>query len=153
MTRLMCAVALTACLLAPLAQALDVGDPVPELAISKVIKGDDVKGTYKDRGQITVVEFWATWCGPCRQSIPHLTELQKKYADKNVRIIGITDEAEAQVKGFVPREEWLPFSDPELQTLAAVRRWLGAARFDAVRRSRPVLVWLCEERLSSHPSL
>jgi len=39
---------------------------------------------------------------------------------------------EEKVKGFVPREEWLPFSDPELQTLAAVRRWLGAARFDAV---------------------
>ena len=38
----------------------------------------------------------------------------------------------AQVKGFVPREEWLPFCEPELQVLATVRRWLGAARFDAV---------------------
>lgn len=40
--------------------------------------------------------------------------------------------AEEKVKGFVPREEWLPFSEPELQVLATVRRWLGAARFDAV---------------------
>ncbi|EOD23614.1 hypothetical protein EMIHUDRAFT_116350 [Emiliania huxleyi CCMP1516] len=38
----------------------------------------------------------------------------------------------SEVKGFVPREEWLPFSEPELQVLATVRRWLGAARFDAV---------------------
>ena len=59
----------------------------------------------------------------------------------------------AQVKGFVPREEWLPFSDPELQVLATVRRWLGAARFDAVPLSRPVLVLLCEKSASSHPSL
>ena len=41
----------------------------------------------------------------------------------------------AQVKGFVPREEWLPFSDPELQTLAAVRRWLGAS---SLRRGAPL---------------
>lgn len=101
MTKLMCALALTAGLLAPAALALEVGDPAPELALSKVIKGDEIKGTFKDSGKITVVEFWATWCGPCRQSIPHLTELQKKYADKNVRIVGITDEAEAQVKSFV----------------------------------------------------
>jgi len=39
---------------------------------------------------IYVVEFWATWCGPCKVSIPHLTEMQHKYAGKNVVIIGVT---------------------------------------------------------------
>ena len=38
---------------------------------------------------IMVVEFWATWCGPCRTSIPHLIELQKKF--KDVMFVGISD--------------------------------------------------------------
>ena len=57
----------------------------------------------------------------------------------------------AQVKGFVPREEWLPFSEPELQVLATVRRWLGAARFDAVPLSTRLA--LSEERLFTPLSL
>ncbi len=36
-----------------------------------------------------MVEFWATWCGPCRATIPHLTELAHKYKDKGVRFIGV----------------------------------------------------------------
>lgn len=96
--------ALLGVLIAPLAGALAVGEAAPELAIAKVIKGGEVRASLKDSGTIHVVEFWATWCGPCRQSIPHLTELQKKYKDKNVRIIGISDEAEAQVAGFVEKQ-------------------------------------------------
>lgn len=77
-------------------QAAELGDKAPELEISKWIKGEPVKvtgdGTY-------VVEFWATWCGPCKVSIPHLTEMQKKY--KDVAFIGISDEKEPLVSKFV----------------------------------------------------
>ncbi len=51
-------------------------------------------------GKVYVVEFWATWCPPCRKSIPHLTELAKKYADRVV-FIGVSDEDVATVKPFV----------------------------------------------------
>lgn len=63
---------------------LRVGDPAPALATGEWLKGEPVKGFEK--GTIYIVEFWATWCPPCRASIPHLTELQKKY--KDVVIIG-----------------------------------------------------------------
>ncbi|HPC96876.1 MAG TPA: TlpA disulfide reductase family protein [Sedimentisphaerales bacterium] len=51
-------------------------------------------------GKVYVVEFWATWCPPCRKSIPHLTELAKKYADRVV-FVGVSNEDVATVKPFV----------------------------------------------------
>lgn len=65
---------------------LEVGDAAPALKVEKWVKGEPVKGFEK--GKVYVVEFWATWCGPCLTSIPHLTELQHKYKD-NVVIIGV----------------------------------------------------------------
>ncbi len=51
-------------------------------------------------GKVYVVEFWATWCPPCRESIPHLTKLAKKYAD-NVVFVGVSNEEVSAVKPFV----------------------------------------------------
>jgi len=51
-----------------------------------------------------VVEFWATWCPPCRVSIPHLTELQHKYKDRNLVIVGISTEKVDKVKPFVEQK-------------------------------------------------
>jgi thiol-disulfide isomerase/thioredoxin len=81
------AVALAA--LAPVASAdeLSVGDKAPPLSVDKWVKGEPVEGF--EPGKTYVVEFWATWCGPCRVSIPHLTELQKKYKDK-ASFIGVS---------------------------------------------------------------
>jgi peroxiredoxin len=42
------------------------------------------------RGGIVVVDFWATWCPPCLMSIPELVEVQEKYRDKGVTILGIS---------------------------------------------------------------
>ena len=53
---------------------------------------------------IAVVEFWATWCPPCRTSIPHLTELQKKFKDKGVVFIGISNEEPGVVAPFVQKQ-------------------------------------------------
>jgi thiol-disulfide isomerase/thioredoxin len=71
---------LTIASLAPArAETLTVGSPAPQLKVAKWVKGKPL--TIK-KGAITVVEFWATWCGPCKESIPHLTELAKKYQGK-----------------------------------------------------------------------
>lgn len=74
---------------------LGAGDKAPALSIAKWLKGSPVESF--EAGKVYVVEFWATWCGPCRVSIPHLTELQKKYAAKNVTIIGVSAEDEEKV--------------------------------------------------------
>jgi len=65
---------------------LHVGDNAPPLVIAKWIKGAPV--AKLNDGKVRVVEFWATWCGPCKVSIPHLTELAKKYKG-NATFIGV----------------------------------------------------------------
>jgi len=63
------------------------GLPAPEFKVESWVKGTPV--AKLEAGKIYVVEFWATWCGPCRAIIPHLTELQEKYKDK-VTFIGVS---------------------------------------------------------------
>ncbi len=55
---------------------LGVGDPAPALQYDAWVKGDKVTGIEK--GKVHVIEFWATWCGPCIAVMPHLSEIQKK---------------------------------------------------------------------------
>jgi thiol-disulfide isomerase/thioredoxin len=81
--------------------AAELGMDAPPLNLAKFVKGGAVDLAKGKGSQVYVVEFWATWCGPCRTSIPHLTELQKKYKDQGVTIIGVSDETAAEVEPFV----------------------------------------------------
>ena len=72
---------------AAMGQDLKVGDKAPKLEISEWVKGEPIKGFEK--GRVYVVEFWATWCGPCIAGMPHVSEIQEEYADKGVKIIGV----------------------------------------------------------------
>ena len=83
--------------------AAKLGDPAPALTLAKTIKGESIDLAAGKGKQTYVVEFWATWCGPCKTSIPHLTDLQKKFKDQSVTFIGISDETEDKVKPFVDK--------------------------------------------------
>jgi len=83
------------------ATSAKLGDPAPPLASLEWVKNGPVE---MKPGTVYVVEFWATWCPPCRVSIPHLTELQHKYKDRNLVIVGISTEKVDKVRPFVEQK-------------------------------------------------
>jgi len=85
------------------AKTLTIGDKAPITEISHWLKGKEV--AEYEAGNVYVMEFWATWCGPCRASIPHISELQEQYADYDVTFIGVSDEKLQTVVKFLSKAD------------------------------------------------
>ena len=76
------------------------GKPAPELALSDV-NGKSITLSAL-RGKTVLLEFWTTWCGPCRADGPSLDKLYKKFGDKSLSIIGLSvDEDHETVQKFL----------------------------------------------------
>jgi thiol-disulfide isomerase/thioredoxin len=91
------------------------------------VQGDQVK--QLEPGKAYLVEFWATWCGPCRESIPHVDELHKKYKNKGLIVIG-TDVGEDQqrVKEFIEKmADKMTYRVALDETNAMVTAWFAGA--------------------------
>jgi peroxiredoxin len=83
--------------------AVELRKPAPEWQLNdvagKVVKLSDFKG------KVIILDFWATWCPPCRQEIPGFVALQKKYADKGFTMVGVSLDRQGPsvVKPFMQR--------------------------------------------------
>ena len=120
-----------------LGDVLVPGMPAPAFTADASIKGTEVKALAS--GKVHVVEFWATWCGPCIGSMPHLTQLQKSNPD--VMVIGVAgfergnDVAakEQNVRDFIAakpeRADYTIVFDGD-GTMA--REWMQAARRNSI---------------------
>ena len=89
------------------ADDLAIGSKAPSLDIEFWLSdrdGELPETSEFEPGKVYVVEFWATWCGPCIASMPHLAEMQEEYYDKGVQIISISDEKLKKVEKFLKRK-------------------------------------------------
>lgn len=76
------------------------GIPAPDFFL-RDLKGRSVSLTSL-RGKVLVINFWATWCPPCRDEIPYLNILHDQYKNRGVRVLGIsTDPSDARVEDFI----------------------------------------------------
>ena len=86
------------------------GDKVPNFSWKD--KSGKVVDYDSYRGKVTLINFWATWCGPCRNEIPDLIALSRDLAGRNVRVIGISEDRGSNViedvKSFV-KENGIPY--------------------------------------------
>lgn len=86
-TKLLTRCALAALVIAGVAVASDAGGPAPAFTLTALAGGQSSLDQYK--GQVVMLNFWATWCGPCRMEIPEFEQLQKTYAGR-LQVIGIS---------------------------------------------------------------
>ena len=80
---------------------LQPGTPAPELTADQWLNADGAVSLADLREKVVVVEFWATWCLPCWQSIPHLNKLHDRWKGEGVVVIALTDEPAEHVRKFV----------------------------------------------------
>ncbi len=118
-----------------LPKLLGPGDPAPSIAELVSVSGEKLERF--EPGTIYVIDFWATWCGPCIKAMPHMSELAKKYKDKSVKVHGISiwetemraDKALVdRVRDFVQTSETIAYSisyGGDNGDLA--RRWMNGA--------------------------
>jgi thiol-disulfide isomerase/thioredoxin len=76
-----------------------IGQQAPNVRLSPLTPGSDIElADYK--GKVVILDFWATWCGPCRELMPTLVDLKKKYGEKGLVVVGVTSENAAPVRAF-----------------------------------------------------
>lgn len=84
------------------AKALDAGARMPEIGLK------DLRGNTVDRaalaGKVVIVDFWASWCGPCKEEMPVLSRLYQKHAARGLVVVGVSvDEEAANVHAFLAK--------------------------------------------------
>lgn len=82
-----------------------IGDLPPLLEASTLLQAppEAKLNAASLRGKVVILEFWATWCGPCVASIPHLNRLAEKFKDQPVQFVAITPEDEPKIKAFLAK--------------------------------------------------
>jgi len=84
------------------ADSLTIGSRAPAVDVEHWFHGKEPLAEFLP-GKVYVIEFWATWCGPCLASMPHLRDLQKRHGDALV-VVGVSDESPDVIEKFLERE-------------------------------------------------
>jgi peroxiredoxin len=95
--------AMAAIVITTAAFAADTGSPAPSFTLNDLTGQQIALSKYK--GQVVMLNFWATWCGPCQQEMPLLDQMSKKYKPAGFTLIGVNVDKEAPpVKALLDRK-------------------------------------------------
>ncbi|HET9653201.1 MAG TPA: TlpA disulfide reductase family protein [Usitatibacter sp.] len=101
--------------LAPAVHALDAGNPVPSVSAPRLGQSGPPVSLATLKGQVVYVDFWASWCVPCRLSMPTLDALYRKHAGRGFTVVGFNKDVEPEdAQRFLQR---VPVSFPLAQDL------------------------------------
>lgn len=126
--RWICLTLLSLCAALGAASAADLTPPAERSAVAdftlKDIKGNRVK-LSDFKGKVVVINFWATWCGPCKQELPFLDQYQKELKDKGLEVLAISIDSPqtlSEVRVLAKRKRWKMsvLLDQDGSTLAAL---------------------------------
>lgn len=81
----------------------EVGQPAPAISAKEWINLKAQPTLESLRGKVVLLEFWATWCGPCVEGIPHLNELARKYSGKSFQLLTFVEEGHQTMDKFLKR--------------------------------------------------
>jgi peroxiredoxin len=97
------AAALSGLVAAPGAWSLTSGEPAPACAAPALDGGGSVS-LAQYRGRVVYLDFWASWCGPCRESFPFMNDLQRDLAGRGLQIVAVSvDKTPAEARRFLAR--------------------------------------------------
>lgn len=82
-------------------ERLTIGDHAHEFGPLDFIQGEPFTLEENRKRRVTIVEFWATWCAPCKDSAPHLSKLYDKYGKTGLVVLGITEETPEVAEKFL----------------------------------------------------
>ncbi|MFM2358443.1 MAG: hypothetical protein RLY16_436 [Bacteroidota bacterium] len=84
-----------------------IGSPAPEIALPDT--KDSVVKLSNLKGQVVIVDFWASWCGPCRAANPHMVALYNKFKDKGLVILGVSIDDKPKAWKAAIKKDKLPY--------------------------------------------
>lgn len=84
------------------AEPLTIGSKAPTIEVAHWFNGKAPVRAFDD-GKVYVIEFWATWCGPCVASMPHLRDLQRRHGEA-ITVVSVSDESPEIIEKFLDRE-------------------------------------------------